>query len=131
MEKKSIGQFTAVLRKASGMTQMQLAERLNVSDKAVSRWERDESAPDLTLIPIIAEIFGVTSDEILRGERASSVTDPYLDDGKISERSEKQIIRLLDKAKEKLNICSIISVGIALVGLISDFMYPAYSISHL
>ena len=43
MEKKSIGQFIAVLRKASGMTQMQLAERLNVSDKAVSRWERDES----------------------------------------------------------------------------------------
>ena len=131
MEKKSIGQFIAVLRKASGMTQMQLAERLNVSDKAVSRWERDESAPDLTLIPIIAEIFGVTSDEILRGERTAAEAEPCRDDYKISERSEKQIIRLLDKAKEKLNICSIISVGIALVGLIAAMIcnfgfYRAY-----
>ena len=58
MEKKTIGQFIAALRKASGMTQKQLSERLNVSDKAVSRWERDECAPDLSLIPVIAEIFG-------------------------------------------------------------------------
>ena len=65
MQKKSIGQFIAALRKANGMTQKQLGERLNVSDKAVSRWERDECAPDLSLIPVIAEIFSVTSDEIL------------------------------------------------------------------
>ncbi len=72
MEKKTIGQFIAALRKANGMTQKELAEKLNVSDKAVSRWERDENAPDLSLIPVIAEIFGVTSDEILRGERAAA-----------------------------------------------------------
>ena len=74
MQKKSIGQFIAALRKANGMTQKQLGERLNVSDKAVSRWERDECAPDLSLIPVIAEIFSVTSDEILRGERANPET---------------------------------------------------------
>ncbi|MBE6607697.1 MAG: helix-turn-helix transcriptional regulator [Ruminococcaceae bacterium] len=130
MEKKTIGQFICVLRKAHGMTQAQLAEKLNVSDKAVSRWERDESAPDLTLIPIIAEIFGVTSDEILRGERASD-SESCLNESRISERSEKQIIRLLDKTKERLNICSIISVGIALVGLIAAMIcnfgfYRAY-----
>ncbi len=129
MEKKTIGQFIAVLRKANGMTQKQLADRLNVSDKAVSRWERDESAPDLTLIPVIAEIFGVTSDEILKGERASSTEADQ--NVQISERSEKQIVRLLDKAKERLNICSIISVGIALVGLIAAMIcnfgfYRAY-----
>ena len=69
MERKTIGQFIAALRRVSGMTQKQLAEKLNVSDKTISRWERDECAPDLTLIPVIAEVFGVTSDEILRGER--------------------------------------------------------------
>ena len=69
MEKKTIGQFIAILRKANGMTQKDLAEKLNVSDKAVSRWERDECAPDLSLIPVIAEIFQVTTDELLRGER--------------------------------------------------------------
>lgn len=69
MEKKTIGSFIAALRKANGMTQKNLAERLNVSDKTVSRWERDDGAPDLAVIPVIAEIFGVTCDELLRGER--------------------------------------------------------------
>ena len=69
MEKKTIGGFIAALRNASGMTQKDLAEKLNVSDKTVSRWERDDGAPDLSLIPVIAEIFGVTCDELLRGER--------------------------------------------------------------
>ncbi|MBQ8576845.1 MAG: helix-turn-helix transcriptional regulator [Clostridia bacterium] len=69
MEPKTIGSFIAALRRANGMTQRELAERLNVSDKSVSRWERDDAAPDLSLIPVIAEIFGVTCDELLRGER--------------------------------------------------------------
>ncbi|MEG0306261.1 MAG: helix-turn-helix transcriptional regulator, partial [Oscillospiraceae bacterium] len=66
MERKSIGSFIAVLRKANGLTQKDLAEKLNVSDKSVSRWERDDGAPDLSLVPVIAEIFGVTCDELLR-----------------------------------------------------------------
>ena len=71
MEKKTMGGFLAALRRASGMTQKELAERLSVSDKSVSRWERDDGAPDLALIPVIAEVFGVTCDELLRGERAA------------------------------------------------------------
>lgn len=67
MEQRTIGKFITALRKASGMTQRDLAERLGVSDKSVSRWERDEGAPDLSLIPVLAEIFGVTCDELLRG----------------------------------------------------------------
>ncbi len=50
MERKSIGSFIAVLRKARGLTQRELADKLGVSDKAVSRWERDETAPDLYLM---------------------------------------------------------------------------------
>ena len=69
MEKKTIGSFIAVLRKARGLTQQEVADRLNVSNKAISRWERDECAPDLSLIPAIAELFDVTCDELLRGER--------------------------------------------------------------
>lgn len=69
MERKSIGAFMSSLRKAKGLTQKQLAQLLNVSDKAISRWERDEAQPDLSQIPVMAEIFGVTSDELLRGCR--------------------------------------------------------------
>ena len=72
MEKKTMGSFLAALRRANGTTQKELAERLNVSDKSVSRWERDDGAPDLALIPVIAEVFGVTCDELLRGERAAA-----------------------------------------------------------
>lgn len=69
MEKKTLGNFISQLRKSYGMTQRDLADRLNVSDKTVSRWERDEGVPDLSLIPLMADLFGVTCDELLRGER--------------------------------------------------------------
>ena len=69
MAENTIGQFIAALRKANGLTQQDVADRLNVSNKAVSRWERDECAPDLSVIPALAEMFGVTCDELLKGKR--------------------------------------------------------------
>lgn len=56
------------LRKASGLTQLQLAEKLSVTDKAVSKWEVGEANPDITLLPSIAKIFGVTLDYLLTGK---------------------------------------------------------------
>ena len=111
MTKKSIGEFIAALRKANGMTQKQLAEILNVSDKAVSRWERDESAPDISLIPVIADVFGVTCDEILRGEKHTSSTE-------ISKPSQKQIDYLLNKTKINFNVRCYISCGTGLLALL-------------
>jgi len=121
MEKKTIGQFIAILRKANGMTQKDLAEKLNVSDKAVSRWERDECAPDLSLIPVIAEIFQVTTDELLRGERKNveqTQQTPEATEEKISAKSEKQVARILSKSKTGMTVGSIVSIGIAVVGLL-------------
>ena len=69
MEKKTLGSFLSALRRAQGLTQQGVADRLAVSNKAVSRWERDEAMPDITLLPAIADLFGVTVDELLRGER--------------------------------------------------------------
>ncbi len=56
------------LRKRQGMTQLELAERLNYSDKAVSKWERGESLPDITVIKAIADLFGVTVDYLITEE---------------------------------------------------------------
>ncbi len=117
MARKSIGQFISALRKANGMTQKQLAERLNVSDKAVSRWERDESAPDLSLIPVIAEIFGVTSDEILRGERKNQADEDFAPQS--NTKVEKQIEHLINDTRTKFTIRSIIAIGISFVGLLA------------
>lgn len=116
MEKKTIGGFIAALRKANGLTQKQLAEKLNVSDKSVSRWERDECAPDLSLIPVIAEIFGVTSDELLRGQRANPDEQPTKYE---EQKTEKQLQHLLRSTLVQFQIRSTISVGISIVGLIA------------
>lgn len=115
MEKKSIGSFIAALRKASGLTQRELAERLNVSDKAVSRWEREESLPDLSLIPAIAEIFGVTADELLRGERRKEGESLP----RAGEKSEKQLKNLINRSLLRFNNRSIIAAGVTLAGLIA------------
>ena len=69
MEKKTLGSFLSALRRAQGLTQQEVADRLAVSNKAVSRRERDEAMPDILLLPAIADLFGVTVDELLRGER--------------------------------------------------------------
>ena len=69
MDKKTLGSFLSALRRAQGLTQQEVADRLMVSNRAVSRWERDEAMPDITLLPAIADLFGVTVDELLRGDR--------------------------------------------------------------
>lgn len=115
MEEKTIGAFLSALRKSKGLTQRELAEMLNVSDKAVSRWERDECAPDLTLIPILAEIYDVTCDEILKGQR---ITKTKEEAPSVYVKSEKQLDRLLRKSRVNYLIQCIISVGVAVLGLI-------------
>lgn len=120
MEKRTIGGFIAALRRASGMTQRELAERLNVSDKTVSRWERDDGAPDLALIPVLAEIFGVSCDELLRGERRSPEERAALpEEPEPTPRGEKQRQRLLTAALSRLKTRSYLSVGLAVGGLIA------------
>lgn len=69
-----MGELIAILRKTKGLTQRDLAEMLNVSDKAVSRWERGESYPDIELIPIIANIFSITADELIRGQLNDTIS---------------------------------------------------------
>lgn len=69
MDAKIIGSLIAKMRKKQGLTQMQLAEKLNISDKAVSRWENGSGFPEITQFPALASIFGVTVDYLMSGER--------------------------------------------------------------
>jgi len=114
MNKKSMGQFLAALRKANGMTQQDVADRLNVSNKAVSRWERDECAPDLTLIPALAEMLGVTCDELLKGERILDNFAPEKNEPKV----DKQIKALINRSISSFKTTILISVALAVVGYI-------------
>lgn len=132
MERKSIGQFIAALRKANGLTQKQLADKLNVSDKAISRWERDETAPDISLIPIIADIFGVTCDELLCGERKINNENSSVSDEVLSAKGEKQRRRILTVGLSQFKNRSIISSAISAVGLIAALICNfAFNRAHL
>ena len=64
--KKTLGTMIAELRKQHGMTQLELAEKMGVTDKAVSKWERDLSCPDINSLPNLAEILGVTVDDLMQ-----------------------------------------------------------------
>jgi len=62
-----MGARIAALRKEKGMTQLALAQQMNVTDKAVSKWERDKAAPDIHSIPRLAELLGTMPDALLSG----------------------------------------------------------------
>lgn len=68
MSKHSIGKTIATLRKAKGWTQVELAEKLNVSDKAVSKWEKNSGVPSVEFYPALAELFGITIDYLMTGK---------------------------------------------------------------
>lgn len=66
MKKQTLGMMISTLRKEKGMTQLELAEKMGVTDKAVSKWERDLSFPDINSIPKLAEIFEISVDELMQ-----------------------------------------------------------------
>ena len=70
--KKTLGTLIAEIRKQKGMTQLELAEKMGVTDKAVSKWERDLSCPDIASLPTLAETLGVSVDELLQGKNGKS-----------------------------------------------------------
>lgn len=68
MNNKSMGEIISTLRKEKGMTQKELADQLNITDKAVSKWERDVACPDVNTIPKLAEILGVSLEELMNAK---------------------------------------------------------------
>ena len=68
MSNKTLGEMINSLRKEKNMTQNNLAEKMNVTDKAVSKWERNLSCPDVNSIPKLAEILDVSVEELLNGQ---------------------------------------------------------------
>lgn len=102
MKKETFGNMVAVLRKEKGMTQLELAEKMGVTDKAVSKWERDLSFPDVSSIPKLAEILGVSVDELMQ-VKAESKEEPI----------KKKIDEIIDVAFKGVAL----AMGIAVVVL--------------
>ena len=107
MDAKSVGASIARLRKRCGMTQTQLAARLSISDKTISRWESGLGYPEVTIFPNLATVLGVTVDYIMTGERkgimvaGSIITD---------------IVKMVDNYPEKGMLANIIETKQAVGG---------------
>ncbi len=113
--KQSIGEFLATLRKAHGFTQQEVADRLGVSNKTVSAWERGTALPDILLLPVLAELYGVTADEILAGERMPSAGEERAE---LSERSGRKLLR---RKLSKFTLQAYLFGGLLALGLFFFF----------
>ena len=92
MNLTKVGAFITSLRKSQGLTQKELAEKLNVTDSAVSKWERGSSLPDVTLMVPLCEMFGISITELMNGETIAAQ--------EVAAVAEKQIVSLLKQRKE-------------------------------
>ena len=108
MAKQSIGEFLATLRKANGYTQQEVADRLGISNRTLSGWECGNVLPDILLLPALAELYGVTVDEILAGQRRER------SEVELSNKSEK---RILKSKIARFSMQSWILLGIIIVGI--------------
>ncbi|MFD1739199.1 helix-turn-helix domain-containing protein [Bacillus salitolerans] len=72
MDNRKIGKLIYSLRKEKGLTQKQLAEQMNISDRTISKWERGYGCPDITLLPSLSTLLGVNIEYILDGELSSN-----------------------------------------------------------
>ena len=88
LDKEKFGEFVSKLRKEQGMTQKELAEKLFVSDKAVSKWERGQSLPDITMLNPLADALGVTAAELLN---CGKIEGEKVDASQVDELVEKAI----------------------------------------
>lgn len=120
---KSIGETIATLRKEKGMTQSQLAEKMNVTDKAVSKWERDLSCPDINTISKLADVLGVSVEELLKAKKSeyagSKIKDLFnliLKAVAVAMGIAVIVLNILDKIDIKTSII-LLGIGIFCIGL--------------
>ena len=120
---KSIGEMISSLRKEKGMTQNELAEKMNVTDKAVSKWERDLSCPDINTISKLANILDVSVDELLQAKKKENSNTKLKDLINLIFKAISLamgiavvVLNILDKIDTKSSII-MLGIGIACIGI--------------
>lgn len=107
MDKNTMGMMIASKRKELGMTQLELANKMGVTDKAVSKWERDLSCPDVSSLPKLAEILGLSVDELMQVKHNADKKGPV--------QSVGAIVSLVFKA-----VCLAMGVAVAVLSLLGQ-----------
>lgn len=107
MDKNATGRFIAELRKQKGFTQKELAEKLMITDKAISRWETGKGLPDTSLLKPLGDVLGVSVSELLSGK--------ILEEVDMKEQADQIILESLNYSKRMLS--SVISVILFIIGI--------------
>lgn len=124
MNQEKIGNFISKCRKAKKMTQVELAEKLGVTDKSVSKWENAKCMPDLSLFPQLCDVLGITINDLMAGEK--------VDDKEYINTLENNFIFLVSsierRNKIKRKLLSIIMVISFLLGIAGYYIYFSYEL---
>lgn len=111
MDNVQTGKLIAKLRRERGLTQQQLADKLNLSNKTISKWESGAGGPDISNLSILAETLGITADELLKGELNKAPSPMPKSGGTRRELTPEQ-------KKERAMIALGLSIG-ALLGILA------------
>lgn len=116
MDQIKIGKFIAERRKIKGYTQRQLADILRISDKTISKWERGNGFPEVSLLLPLCEELGISVNELLTGERVSA--DDY------RKKAEETMVNLVKEAQEskKKIILSAMVAGLVIIAAVPLFL---------
>ncbi len=115
MMKKTLGTMIAELRKQQGMTQLELAEKMGVTDKAVSKWERDLSCPDINSLPTLAEVLGASVEELMQTKKEAEV--PQSKVSEILDLAPKAVAMAMGIAVTVLTVLDTLEIRSAMIML--------------
>lgn len=113
MDQSKIGKFISQRRKAQGLTQVQLAEKLGITDRAVSKWETGKSMPDVSVMIELCEILKITVNDLLCGEIVSME--------KINETTEKNLLEMIKQKEEADKRLLSIEIVITVISVVFMF----------
>ena len=119
MNTQDFGKFIAELRKEKDMTQMQLAQKLNVTDKAVSRWETGKNFPDIEIFEDLSKILEVSVSELLEGKR--------IEKEELITVSEENVVKQIKKNKKHKKIYLVIIALVTVLAIALGFFAMSYS----
>ena len=122
MDQVKIGAFISERRKAVGLTQMQLAEKLNITDRAVSKWERGRAMPDSSIMLELCDILEITVNDLLCGEVVTM--DNY---DKELEKNLIQLVKEKEKSDKRLLNLEIIVGSVAVAILLAVCILASYA----
>ena len=120
MDQIKIGKFISELRKEKGMTQEQLAVKLGVTQKSVSRWETGKNMPDLSLLQLLSAELGISVSELLDGEKISTVENKNVDEA-INQIIDYSIKLKRHRIFSSRDVDFITGVIVTLIGIIVIF----------